>query len=143
MDALEFWCSDEEVISKNCIEQFDVFMYDADEATYCCSATPNYALDPLYGSFRLDVESERDPEHAGQDEELVESIKEMIGKYLRKDIMYKACAEIDRLPHYPRAEIPDKLPKEFVIVWDDGPFDDPDYETMDSFMADVEGDFPL
>lgn len=144
VNGMEFWCSDESAVIDNCSDQYDVFMFDADEHTACCSAQLTYAMDPLYGAFKLKCEEERDPSHYGQaDEEIVDAVKAEIEKYLREDVLYIRCSQVDDLPHFKRGELPKELPNEFVIIWDDGPFEDPDYETMDSFMSDVEGDYPL
>ena len=143
VDNMEFWCSDESAVFDNCATQHDVFMFDADDITACCEASASYCMDPFYGAFHLKDATEINPDHYGEDPELLRKIKAEVTKYQRTDCMYLKASKVDAMPHFKRGELPDRLPKEFVIIWDDGPFEDPDYETMDSFMSDVEGDRPL
>jgi hypothetical protein len=145
LNQMRSWCGDEAAVIENCSEQYDVYGFDADECRAACSATKLYAMHPFYGAFRLKTEDARDPWHADADEEILESVKEDIQKYMRTDVLYVKCSSVDVLaPHYKRGELPEELPDEFVIIWDDNPTEDyEDCDTMDSFLSDVEGDWPL
>jgi hypothetical protein len=63
IDATQYW--DEAFLSDNRIAQiYDVYIYDANEQTYCCEMTPSFALHQvdMFPIFKDDDPSEEDRE---------------------------------------------------------------------------------
>jgi len=145
----KLWCvsniktwHEDSLVAIHCKQQHDVYMYDSEEGTYCCEARPSYCMDPAYSAYRLKDE----PKALQPPDETIEELELEVGENSPYEIKYVHCSHVDALPEFKRGELPEELPDEFVILWDDDPTEGgkyPDQDTIDSFLADVEGDYPI
>jgi hypothetical protein len=87
-------CSDDFVASCGG-KVYQVYLFDANEVTYCCSTTPAYCLYPVA------VTPETYPEDEGVRESLFEKLLEAM--HGAPDVSYMDCSMIDRLPEEDKA----------------------------------------
>ena len=86
IDETQYWTPD---IIEKAGKIWAVYLYDADEGTFCCELTPSYFLEPLYYSPEKFIE--------GIDER--EQVEDAFDEVLRDDRgRYFHCKDIDRIP---------------------------------------------
>jgi hypothetical protein len=74
---------------------YGVYIYDANEQTYCCEMTPSYCLYPIGYTLEWDVmDLEEMAANSGISTDDLEDVENMADK----NVTYIHCGSIDRLP---------------------------------------------
>lgn len=134
-DTLEYW-SKESLVKKHCKSQHDVFMFNPESGTACTEGQLSYCMAPAYGTFSPKIDDSDDPTSVFHDAALLEELDEEIWSSISSEVKYYHARRIDALPHFNENEIPDELPKAFVIVDD---VDHEDVEDIEEFLDDIRG----
>lgn len=75
---------------------YEVFLFDANEVTYCCEVTPSYCLYPV--SLEAGDLPEEEDVRNRLFEELIDARHEL------EDVCYMHCRDVDRLPDDDKVE---------------------------------------